>query len=918
MQWQEFRTSIRHLPAQDIERIERAFTLGKTVHADQKRKSGEPYFNHPIAVARMLIDMGADADTVIAALLHDTVEDTPLTLQEIDRLFDGNTATLIDGVTKLGVRDLEDSPRLNEQMETLRKIFTLMQEDVRIMVIKIVDRLHNMQTVEFLSKERQLSLAKETLDIYVKIADKLCMQDIRDELEALCLAILEPENYAGFTKARVQNEQRGQKIMEEMYTKVRAQNAVLGSRIQMSYEYKKWDQLRSQLTIGDNAVATGKPMITIALVCENVDACYQVLGTLHQLWKREVLSFQDFINAPQINGYQGLHTTIIAQDGTRVRCKIRTFSMQDYARKGIVTKCFDSKAQGIGTYLPWTERLTPLTADTQGSSDDFWQALQSDILGESITIHGPDDSTIQLPRNASALDGAFYFLKEEALYTKSVKINGVDVPFDTRLTNAASIDVTLSRKITCSLDWLHSVQTGFASALIRTTLAKQSDEKKLHVGKQLLQRTFSERKKGFIEEFEEKGLLPQLESMGFSSMKEAYMAISDGRIEADDVYTSLFEKKVGTNASTDVPAYVITYEADIESLDLMDRLNAVHRMYGNGLTFIRYKRKRNSKVVVTINANLPSPRLHSFLTTLKTAGALHLKAEPITGFSSILIASLVVMLWGLDAVLTKFILTAGVSPLTFTLVRSWSCFGFALIVVLLIRNRDSMLRIPFFHPLLWLSGLAFFFVNILTNYTLSETTPFFYKTVLRFSAPLLAMHFIFSKKSSWKSYVSLFLSLLGIMSLFFIQEDVQAVILALAMVGVFVIYTKASSRFQESAHIGIRYPQYFLAISAISALVSFFLFLIGKIVWPSPELLAAIIGFSALFVCVPYMLFYQLHRTLGYYKLSPYFHLSIVITFISQWAILGIFDGIVLLPCIIFIGASMLAPKTNIESPLLR
>ena len=215
MQWKEFRSHVHYLPASDSARVGKAFALAQEVHKGQKRRSGDPYFSHLLATASMLADMEADGDTLIAAFLHDAVEDTPLTLEEIDRQFDGSVRMLIDGVTKLEKADIAEKPSLDEQTETLRKIFTLMEQDIRIMVIKLIDRLHNMQTAEFLEPERQLTLAQETLDVYVKIADRLSMQNIRDELEALCLGILQPQHLVVLQTLRSENEGLGHKLAQK-------------------------------------------------------------------------------------------------------------------------------------------------------------------------------------------------------------------------------------------------------------------------------------------------------------------------------------------------------------------------------------------------------------------------------------------------------------------------------------------------------------------------------------------------------------------------------------------------------------------------------------------------------------------------------------------------------------------------------
>ena len=216
MRWTEFRAHVRHLSTEDLERVRKAFELGKDAHSSQKRKSGEPYFTHPIAVAHLLADMGADSDTIIAALLHDSIEDTHLTLEMIDKEFDGSVTELVDGVTKLEKADLKDKPTLEQETESVRKIFTFMKQDVRIMIIKLVDRLHNMQTVDHLGEERSKEWAQETLDLHVKIADRLSMSEFRDELEALCLQAVDPKLYSELLKMLRKNEKASEKIINEL------------------------------------------------------------------------------------------------------------------------------------------------------------------------------------------------------------------------------------------------------------------------------------------------------------------------------------------------------------------------------------------------------------------------------------------------------------------------------------------------------------------------------------------------------------------------------------------------------------------------------------------------------------------------------------------------------------------------------
>jgi RelA/SpoT family (p)ppGpp synthetase len=533
MRWNELKSHFRHLSTGDLHRIEQAFELGKEVHKDQKRKSGEPYFTHPLQVAMILADMGADTDTVIAALLHDAIEDTDLQLKEVDAKFDGSVAKLIDGVTKLDAKELQQKPTLDQQIESLRKMFTLMQQDVRVMVIKLVDRLHNMQTIEFLAPDRQAALAKETMEVYVKIADRLCMQDLRNELEELCLSVLDPVLLKTLLVRRERNEPIGKQIARDIEKHVRA--AARSLPVEAQFEQSSWERLQVQIGVGEAAV-TGSAPFSVALVTHSIDDCYRLMGMLHQIWQREILSFQDFINSPAINGYRGLHTTVILEDGTRVRCKIRTKEMHEYARKGIAAGCFQNEVERV--YLPWVQRISPLSEDTQDRSENFWQSLQSDVLGESIVVHGPGDETVMLPKGASALDAAFYLYGGRALRAKTIVQNGKSVPFHTQLAYADSIEVHFSTDHTVSHEWFSWVVTGMARANIRQALSAQPVKKKLEQGKLLLQEEFDRYGAGNVERRlqHSAGLLADLD---VKSLNELFTLVAEGVVTPSNVLEHL-------------------------------------------------------------------------------------------------------------------------------------------------------------------------------------------------------------------------------------------------------------------------------------------------------------------------------------------------------------------------------------------
>ena len=860
MQWNEFRSHIRHLSTVETDRIQQAFELAKKLHAGQKRQSGDPYFSHPLAVTHILADMHADADTLIAGLLHDTVEDTPITLHEIDTLFHGAVASLIDGLTKLLREDIGEKTTLDEQIETLRKIFTLMEQDVRIMVIKLVDRLHNMQTVEFLSPKNQEALARETSDIYVKIADRLCMQDLRDEMEALCMRVLHAKVFAELTGLRKEREQRGQQIIHKMQSRLSEGFASLGA--QLVYEHPQWERLRLQRDTTGTAV-TGLPAMIAIFICRDIDTCYQVLGALHQLWKREVMSFQDFINAPQVNGYRGLHTTIILEDGTRVRCKIRTNAMHDYARKGIATQCFSSAPQGLLTALPWTTRIAPLTKSTISRSQEFWESLKSDILGESIVIHGPADQAMQLPSGATALDGAFYLFGEDALLVTHIKLNGQPVDFRTPLKHADALDVILGKAFTGKREWLLWVKTNLATAKIRAALAStQTEEEKLLTGKAMLEKVMAEGKRGFIDEFREESLLPGLVLLGFSSLDDMYIALAEGHLEPQEAFRTLFKR------AREMPSTVqhksIRLSFPLANLDIISGLVRVYQRHQKAYRKLRVWYNPLSGVCTArMQIALPEKRMQFFLHELHAAGALDLQVDPeATSFLRFSLAIIILLiLWGFDPVMARILLLQQeITPIDLTIVRFWSLTGLS--SALLLRHRFRKGHLPeasltLRSPSLWVSVLLLFFIALGSYFALRTTTPSQY-TIPMTSAGLLLTSIVNRKRwfilgATWTLLIA------GVALLvFFTPWPLEGVLLTLLAVASFSAFTIVSERHKRTEQVGARAAQYFFLLSILCAALTLPLLPLSMVGTLTPKTLLLMVGFSIVFAGLPYYIYYYL------------------------------------------------------------
>jgi len=866
--WGTFQSHIRYLGTEEQKGIRAAFELGALVHDGQMRKSGEPYFTHPIAVAHILADMGGDADTIIAALLHDALEDTDLSEDEIEEQFGVNVCRMIDALTKLDDTDLLEQPTLTGQIETIRKLFTFMESDVRIMLIKLADRLHNMQTAEFLPEEKRRALAQETQDVYVKIADRLSLQDVRDELAELCLALLEPEALQGMLHIRSESEQRAQRVIGEMKKAIAlVQESV---PIELRYEPSRFRKLRRLYAAGGSTV-TGVPPFSIVFICGDIATCYQTLGALHQCWKREALSFQDFINEPMINGYRGLHTTMILEDGTRVRCKIRTREMHSYARKGITTKCFDNHPMGLPSYLGWSKRISPLAEGTADRSEDFWESLQSDILCESIMVYGPGDKAMLLPEGSTALDGAFYFLGEQALRLKSLRMDGKEVELQTPLTNATTLQIDLARKRTVERGWLLWVQTGLALAHIREGLGAEPREKKVEEGKKLLSAWMYMHKKVLLAEFAEEGIYEAMVSLGFSSVDEGYIAIAEGRLEPESVVGKLFpdreeRKRKPHNAQYQYRIRFFVRSDDAVTLRrLIDVYDHFHLTLGDiRILPLPFSATRRFSLV----AELSPESCRTLEREISTAGGMEVRSEKVRFVWSQRIAlASIVLLWGLDPVVAHKLLEGNITILDLTLMRFIVFFAAANLLCAVNHHfvRQKFKPLSPFHPLLFVSGGALFVTGIATYAALTLISPTQYiLLIIGLGVTFVSLVRSLLARKDWAApAIVLTVCIVGV-GVAVVAQGLSFVGLLFAALSAmsFGFYTEISRRYQEEeAKVRARYPAYLFWLSFVALLWSIPLLLYTNLFSLSWSSLGVMALFAFVFVFLPYGLYYTLVRS---------------------------------------------------------
>jgi len=802
--------------------IQKAFESGKKAHEGQKRKSGEPYFTHPTAVAEYLIDIGADVETVIAALLHDTVEDTNLTLDAVNAEFGPVVARMVDGVTKLSAAEMDELPTLDQKIETLRKMFTLMQEDARIMMIKLMDRLHNMQTISYRKPESQKLVAKETLDIYVKIADRLCMRDLRNELEYLCYAILEPETHESIKLLKEKNRLLGENELELIRQKIADAHPDMAT--ELSYEKKSWENLHLQYELQKGSI-NHPAVINIVFRCSTVEDCYKMLGIIHILWPRESRTFDDFINIPVINGYKGIHTTIIVGSCIRMRCKIRTYEMDEYAHNGIATKCFGAKAEGILSYLPWTQHIQSLSDDTKNRSSEFWESLQSDILSESMLLYGIGNKSSLIPKGSTALDGVFYLYPEDAIYISSIRVNGKAIPFSQKLENGVLLEITKSHKRTINREWLYRVQTGLSIGIIRAALAEDKNWDLESTGKDLLQEALTHQKGGYLEEFDQKLIDQCFFSFGYRSTHDAYVAIANRHLEPVEVVSQLFhlrnkQNKKGLTQQKEHCRFTFDVDRDVESLR---NLLSVYDTYNVSMKDIRLMLSFGSTLRMRVSITLTPDEQESYRQELIMAGARDVTVDQRTR-SDLILMFVVVVCWALNPVWAKYYLTQGMSPMLLVSLRSFLFFFFSSILFLVWKYRRGNVYSPIPHitRISLVPAISTFIHSLLTYLSVSLLVPSVHLTVLRFNILLLPVIHLWKNKDSNKRPQLLITGLcLLIIIAFLFAPGIPRLGLLFAMLTLisYLSYSLITEKTLQQQRIGLRYPQYLFHLSFISALI---------------------------------------------------------------------------------------------------
>lgn len=528
-----------YYPEAKFDLLKKAYHFAEEAHRGQLRSSGEPYMIHPTDVAQTLADLHLDLPSIVTGLLHDTVEDTHATLEQIEKEFGKDISELVDGVTKLSQMTFKTSEE--KQAENFRKMILAMAKDIRVILVKLADRLNNMRTLEHLNLAKQKLIAQETLDIYAPIANRLGIGWIKLELEDLCLRYLHPDVYYKLaqTVAKTKRERERYKeevsaIFDEKLKEYDIHAQVTGRAKNFFSIYKKMERRKVEFDQVNDLIA-------FRIIVDNITECYKSLGVIHAGYKPVPGRFKDYIAIPKANGYQSLHTTVIGPHGERVEIQIRTQDMHQAAEGGIAAHWkykegrFDSKAREnvawVARLLEWHKDLTDPT--------EFLETVKIDLFAEDVFVFTPAGEVKQLPHGASPIDFAYAVHTDVGNRCVGAKVNGKIVPLKYRLKSGDTIEVLTSPTQTPSKDWLKIVISSRARAKIRSFIKEQERDRALKLGTEFVEKAL--RAYGMVLSKAEKNgdVLKVAQLYNFRSETNFYIAIGYGRITAEQIIKNL-------------------------------------------------------------------------------------------------------------------------------------------------------------------------------------------------------------------------------------------------------------------------------------------------------------------------------------------------------------------------------------------
>jgi len=529
-------------PKADEALLNRAYVYAMKAHGNQKRASGDPYFSHPLEVAAILTDLKLDDATVVTALLHDVIEDTPVTRAEIDQLFGPEIGRLVDGLTK--IRRLDLVSKKAEQAENFRKLLVAISSDIRVLLVKLADRVHNMRTLEHMKPESRQRISEETLDIYAPLAARMGMEKLREELEDLAFRWLHPEAYAAVTAKLTELRNKNEGLVEEIRSALAAKLAEVGIDAEVSGREKKPYAIWRKMANKQISLEQLSDIYAFRVITKSIDDCYRVLGVAHTTWRTVPGRFKDYISTPKQNNYQSVHTTIVGPRHQRVELQIRTRAMHEVAEYGVAAHAIYKDAglngyqlvRSAGEYekesgpYAWLRRLVETLLEGS-NSEEFLEHTKLELFQDQVFCFSPKGRLIALPRGATPLDFAYAVHTDIGNAAIGAFVNGRHVPIDTTLRNGDEVEIETAKNHTPPAAWENLVVTGRARSAIRRAARDAVRRQYSELGRRLIASHFER----LGEELDDEKLKKALPRLGYKSLEDALAAVGRNELPIDNV-----------------------------------------------------------------------------------------------------------------------------------------------------------------------------------------------------------------------------------------------------------------------------------------------------------------------------------------------------------------------------------------------
>jgi GTP pyrophosphokinase len=521
---------VEYNPGANVDVIERAYVYCARVHMGQMRLSGEPYLSHPLEVAGILSEMRLDEESIAAGLLHDVIEDTKATAEEIDDMFGPEITHIVSGVTKLS--KLTFGSKQARQAESIRKMLLAMADDIRVILIKLADRLHNMKTLQFHKENKRRAIAQETIDIYAPISARLGIYWIKNELEDLSFRYLQPDEYNHIERLVNKDNQEREKYILKVKSYIEEKMEASGLACEVLGRHKHYYSIQQKMIHQNLSFEDVYDIIAFRIILKTIPQCYEALGIVHSLWKPIAKKFKDYIGVPKANMYQSLHTTVIGPYGERIEIQIRTHEMDQVAKSGIAAHWSYKEGKRIDNQasekFAWIQNLVENQAEFL-DPHEFLENVRIDLFPDEVYVFTPQGDIKSLPRGATPVDFAYLIHSEVGNQCTGAKVNGRMVPLKFELQTGNIVEIITSKGSHPSKDWLNFVKTVKARSRIRQWIKIQEKERSLTLGREMCEKTFRKYKLNFNTLLKSDEMREVVAHFGFKTVDDLIASVGYGK-----------------------------------------------------------------------------------------------------------------------------------------------------------------------------------------------------------------------------------------------------------------------------------------------------------------------------------------------------------------------------------------------------